>query len=325
MRFGVLGPLEVRTDAGAEVAVPGAKVRTLLAALLVAEGGPVSADRLLEEVWEGDPPSRGAAALQTAVSRLRRALDAAEPGARALVESGPSGYRLRVPREAVDAGRFAGLLDRARTAPGPGEAVELLDEALGLWRGPALSDHADAAFAAPAAARLEEQRAAALEQRAEALLAAGEHASLVGELGELVSRHPLRERLRAAHMRALYQAGRQAEALESFRAFRALLAEEIGVDPGPELERLHTAILTGDAPRPAPADPWRAPPRGPSGRGRTRPPIRPRPGLRPRTRPRPARRPAPGATSPRRWSRRSAGRRRSPRSARRSPTAGWPR
>src|SRR5690606_5755861 len=155
--------------------------------------------------------------------------------------------------------RFAGLLDRARTAPGPGEAVELLDEALGLWRGPALSDHADAAFAAPAAARLAEQRAAALEQRAEAPLAAGEHASLVGERGELVSRRPLRERLRAAHMRALYQAGRQAEALESFRAFRALLAEEIGVDPGPELERLHTAILTGDAPRPAPADPWRAP------------------------------------------------------------------
>ncbi|MFW5420555.1 winged helix-turn-helix domain-containing protein [Nocardiopsis sp. CNT-189] len=271
MRFGVLGPLEVRTDAGAEVAVPGAKVRALLAALLVADGEPVSADRLLEEVWEGDPPSRGAAALQTAASRLRRALDAAEPGARALVESGPSGYRLRAPEEAVDAAGFAALLARARTAPAPGEAAALLDEALQLWRGPALADHADAAFAAPAIARLEEQRAAALEQRAEARLAAGEHASLVGELGELVSRYPLRERLRAAHMRALYRAGRQAEALESFRSFRALLAEEIGVDPGPELERLHTAILTGDAPRPARADPWREPGPPPGGEG-------PRPG-----------------------------------------------
>ncbi|MDA2815160.1 BTAD domain-containing putative transcriptional regulator [Nocardiopsis sp. RSe5-2] len=242
MRFGVLGPVEVRTDDGEQVAVPGAKVRALLAALLVAEGEPVSADRLLEDLWGPGAPT-GAAPLQTAVSRLRRALDAAEPGARERVESGPSGYRLRVARGELDVHRFADLLERARGAPAPADAAAALDEALGLWRGPALADHADAPFAAASVARWEERRAAAREELAEARLALGEHAALVGDLDPLLRAHPLRERLRAAHMRALYLSGRQAEALESYRDFRALLAEEIGVDPGPELERLHAEIL----------------------------------------------------------------------------------
>ncbi|MDA2804637.1 AfsR/SARP family transcriptional regulator [Nocardiopsis suaedae] len=242
MRFGVLGPVEVRTEDGDQVAVPGAKVRSLLAALLVAEGEPVSADRLLEDLW-GVGPRGGAAPVQTAVSRLRRALEAAEPGARDRVESGPSGYRLRVGRGELDVHRFAELLERARAAPAPADTAAALDRALALWRGPALADHADAPFAAAAVARWEERRAAAREELAEARLALGEHAALVGDLDPLLRAHPLRERLRAAHMRALYLSGRQAEALESYRGFRTLLAEEVGVDPGPELERLHAEIL----------------------------------------------------------------------------------
>lgn len=235
------------------MSIPGAKVRGLLAHLLVGSGDPVSADRLLEELWHGDPPPDGASAVQTAVSRLRRALDRAEPGARKLVESGPSGYRLRAGRDAVDATRFDTLLAAARSAGAPQEAAALLTEALDLWRGPALADYADTAFAAPAIARWADQRAFALEARAEARLALGEHAALIGELDELVRRYPLRERLRAAHMRALYGAGRQAEALESFQQARTVLAGEIGVDPGPELVRLHQAMLEQSPELAAPA------------------------------------------------------------------------
>ncbi len=243
MRFGVLGPLAVWTDTGEPVPVPGAKVRALLAHLLIHRGESVSADRLLEDLWDGAPPADASGALQSTVSRLRRVLDRAEPGSRAMVESGPSGYRLRADPKAVDSGRFEALLADARAAGDPETAAGLLAEALGLWRGPALADHADASFAAPAIARWEEQRTGAVEDHMEARLDQGEDASLIGELDELVGRYPLRERLRAVHMRALYRAGRQAEALADYRRFRALLAEEIGVDPGPELSRLHQDML----------------------------------------------------------------------------------
>ncbi|RNL82100.1 BTAD domain-containing putative transcriptional regulator [Halostreptopolyspora alba] len=270
MRFGVLGPLAVWTNEGHAVSIPGAKVRGLLAHLLVSSGDPVSADRLLEELWHGEPPPDGAAAVQTAVSRLRRALDRAEPGTRALVESGPSGYRLRAGRDAVDATRFDDLLATARSADSPRETAALLTEALDLWRGPALADHADMAFAAASVARWEDQRALALETRAEARLALGEHASLIGELDELVRHYPLREGLRATHMRALYRAGRQAEALESYQRARAVLAEEVGVDPSPELARLHQAMLERSpelaAPEPAVSAPeTREEPQAPPG------------------------------------------------------------
>ncbi|CAL9411807.1 hypothetical protein SUDANB121_01684 [Nocardiopsis dassonvillei] len=255
MRFGVLGPLAVWTDGGASVGVPGAKVRALLALLLVHRGEAVSVDRLVEELWDAPPPDP-AAAVQTAVSRLRGALDRGEPGFRSRVESGPSGYRLRVDADALDADRFEALVARARPG-GPRERVRLLDEALEQWRGPALADHADAAFAAAPLARWEEMRLAALEDRARARLELGEGPELVAELGDLVREHPVRERLRAAHMLALYRAGRQGEALESHRELRELLAEELGVDPGPEVTRLHADILaqSSDLAPAAPARP----------------------------------------------------------------------
>ncbi|WP_116244987.1 BTAD domain-containing putative transcriptional regulator [Nocardiopsis sp. FIRDI 009] len=241
MRFGVLGQLAVWTDEDEPVNVPGAKVRSLLAHLLVHRGAWVSADRLGADLWQDAPPDP-AAALQTTVSRLRRALEGAEPGYRSRVESGPSGYRLRVDAERVDAGRFEELVARARGA-GPAETADVLGRALALWRGPALADHADAPFTRPAVTRWEEMRLSAVEDRLRARLDLGEDAALIPELDELVEREPLRERLRAAHMLALYRAGRQSEALESYRRMRGLLADEVGVDPGPELVRLHQDIL----------------------------------------------------------------------------------
>ncbi|HEX2315636.1 MAG TPA: BTAD domain-containing putative transcriptional regulator, partial [Thermomonospora sp.] len=246
MLFGVLGPLEVRTADGAPVTIGRPMVRALLAGLLVREGRPVSADRLIEDLWGSRPPRDPAGALQVKVSQLRRALEDAEPGGRELVVFQPPGYALRVDPGAVDAGRFASLLSRARdTADLRGRAA-LLTEALALWRGAAYADFADEEFARAAITRLEEQRLTAVEELAETRLALGEHGPLAGELGDLVARHPLRERLRAAHMRALYRSGRQSEALESFAVLRDRLREELGLDPGPEVAALHDAILRQD-------------------------------------------------------------------------------
>ncbi|TNY36886.1 BTAD domain-containing putative transcriptional regulator [Thermomonospora catenispora] len=262
MRFGVLGPLTVWTDDGAVVPVPGRKVRALLADLLAHEGRPVPADRLIDDLWGERPPGDPPAALSVKVSQLRRALEDAEPGARALVVSHPAGYRLEVDPQRVDALRFQALLERARAQDAPAGRAAVLAEALALWRGPAFADFADEAFPRAAAARLEELRLVAVEDHAEARLALGEHAALAGELSGPAAEHPLRERLRALHMRALYGAGRQSEALEEFERLRTALAEELGLDPSPELVALQRAILAQDpaldapaapSPRPAPA------------------------------------------------------------------------
>jgi predicted ATPase/DNA-binding SARP family transcriptional activator len=255
VRFGVLGPLTVWTDHGEPVTIPGRKVRALLADLLVHEGRPVSADRLVEDLWGEAGPADPTAALHVRVSQLRRALAGAEPGGRELVVSQAPGYALRAGPDAVDATRFAGLVRRA--AGDPRTRAGRLAEALALWRGPALADFADEEFVRAAAARWEEHRLAAVEAYAEARLDLGEHRELVGELGEQVTRHPYRERLRAAHMRALYRAGRAGEALDSFQELRDRLAGELGLDPGPELAALQRAILAGD---PSEAAPVRRPP-----------------------------------------------------------------
>jgi predicted ATPase len=154
-----------------------------------------------------------------------------------------SGYLLKVDGDALDERRFTALVERAGAADDPRDRAEMLADALGLWRGPPLADFADALFAKPAIARLEEQRLVAAEDYAEARLALGEHSLLAGELGELVARHPLRERLRAAHMLALYRAGRQAEAVDSYTELRGRLADELGLDPGPRLAALYQAML----------------------------------------------------------------------------------
>ncbi|WP_202919421.1 BTAD domain-containing putative transcriptional regulator [Saccharothrix deserti] len=249
MRFGVLGPLEVWTSHGHPVRVRETRVRTLLTALLVHRGRAVSVDRLIEALWGDAPPANDVRTLRSKISLLRRTLEDAEPGGRDLIESRPPGYLLRVDDDAVDAARFEALLRRARAVTGdPRAKARLLGEATGLWRGTAaFADHAAEEFVRAEARRLEERRLAALEELAEARLELGEHTVLAGELGELVAAHPLRERLRSAHARALYLAGRQDEALASLGELRDRLRDDLGLDPGRELAELHEAILRQDA------------------------------------------------------------------------------
>ncbi|WP_343950887.1 AfsR/SARP family transcriptional regulator, partial [Nonomuraea longicatena] len=246
MRFGMLGPLTVWAADGRAVRVPELKVRALLADLLLHEGRPVPVERLIGDLWGEDPPGKPSGALRAKVSQLRRALEEAGPGGRDLVVFSPSGYQLRVEPDALDAIRFRRLVARAHTAGEARSRAALLSEALALWRGSALSDFAAEPFARPAIARLEEQRLAALEEQAEARLELGDHSLLVGELTDLVALHPLRERLRAAQMRALYRSGRQSEALRSYQDLRARLREEQGLDPGSALAALFQAILAQD-------------------------------------------------------------------------------
>ncbi|MGW8948768.1 AfsR/SARP family transcriptional regulator [Streptomyces sp. NPDC055709] len=261
MRFGVLGPLVVWDDEGKAVTVPEVKVRALLADLLAHDGGPVSADRLIHDLWGDEPPGKPAGALQAKVSQLRRVL-----GRDRVVRQAP-GYRLRLDSAAdeVDADRFHALVAEARPVRDPRARAALLTEALDLWRGPAYADFADEEFVRGAAQRLAEQRLSMVEEQAEARLEAGDHALLAGELSDLVARYPLRERLRAVQMRALYLAGRQSEALTSYEDLRLRLAEELGVDPGPMIGALHQALLRQDpdlirTAHPTPPEPLPAPP-----------------------------------------------------------------
>ncbi|GAA0624342.1 tetratricopeptide repeat protein [Kribbella sandramycini] len=228
MRFGVLGPVTAWTDAGEPVVIQGLKVRALLADLLAHEGRPVPADRLIDDLWGDQLPGNPSGTLSAKVSQLRRAFEDAEPGSRALVCSGPAGYSITVDKTSYDALTFADRVDSGR-----------LDEALALWRGPAYADFADEAFVETAVARLTEQRLTVLE-RADVS---------VDELTALVAEHPLREGLRAAHMRALYRAGRQSEALESFEDLRNQLLDELGLDPSPPLVALQQSILAQELPQ----------------------------------------------------------------------------
>lgn len=246
MRFGILGPVAAWTDAGESVVVSGVKVRALLADLLVHAGRPVSADRLIDDIWGDAPPGNAPGTLSAKASQLRRALEDAEPGARTLVVSPPPGYRLDVAKADVDALRFVELTTAAHAAADPARTAALLSEALDLWRGAAFADFADEPFTQATIAKLEEQRLVACEDLAQAQLALGQHAQLVGDLTDLVTRHPLRERLRGAHMHALYGAGRQSDALDSFDQHRNALADELGLDPGAELVALQRAILAQD-------------------------------------------------------------------------------
>ncbi len=253
MRYGVLGPLAVWDAGGEPVKVPEVKVRALLANLLVHRGGPVTADRLIEDLWAGKPPGGSANALQTKVSQLRRVLG------RDQVVREPAGYRLLV-TGGVDALRFEELVEHARAAEDPKDKCGLFAYALALWRGPAYADVAGPMFAHAEITRLEELRLTVLEDQSEVRLELGEHTALAAELGGLVEREPLRERLRAAQLRALYQAGRQSEALRSFHDLRRRLAEDLGVSPGPEVTALHEAILRQE-PRLAPPSAEPRPPR----------------------------------------------------------------
>jgi predicted ATPase/DNA-binding SARP family transcriptional activator len=251
--FGILGPLEV-TDHGREPVIASGKQRALLAILLLHANEVVSSDRLIEELWGEQPPASVAKSLQVQVSRLRKALG----GREGPLITGPNGYSIRVAPGELDLERFTRLAEDGRRALGaddPGRGADLLREALSLWRGPPLADFAFESFAQPEIGRLEELRLAALEDRLDADLACGQHAELVGELEALVAAHPLRERLRRQLVLALYRAGRQADALEAYRAARAQLMDELGLEPTPELRQLEQAILTHDVAVRAPAAP----------------------------------------------------------------------
>jgi DNA-binding SARP family transcriptional activator len=241
LKFGILGPLEVR-DGERTLTPSGGRQRALLALLLLQANEIVSTDRLMDALWGDEPPGSGATALQVLVSRLRAALGA---GGADLLTQAP-GYVLRVERGRLDLDRFEALLAEADGAE-PSVAASKLRDALALWRGPALGELAYESFAQPAVGRLEELRIVALERRIAADLELGRHAELVGELEGLVVEHPLREGFRCQQLLALYRSGRQAEALEAYRAARDTLVEELGLEPGPALQELERAILRHDA------------------------------------------------------------------------------
>lgn len=244
VELGVLGALEVRRDE-AEIALPGLRRRTALAALAVHAPHPVSADALVEAVWGDTVPGITHAALHTVVSRLRGALG------ENTVRYGPAGYTLALGAGAVDADRFTVLCAQA-AAGGPGDAAALLDQALGLWRGPAYAEFADLDFARAEAVRLDELHLDARENRARAALDLGTVESAVTELESLVAEQPLREQARALLMTALYRAGRPSEALDRFEELRHALREELGLDPSPALHDLHRRILDHRVPGAAP-------------------------------------------------------------------------
>jgi YVTN family beta-propeller protein len=248
--FGILGPLQV-SRAGCAVPLGGPRQRAVLALLLLEANRVVSMDRLSEDVWGGHPPEGWATTLQTYVFHLRRALepDRDRGAAGDVLVTRDRGYLLRVNRELLDAARFQDGFTAGRAALEAGRAVEAaqtLRQALDLWRGQVLADLADYAFTRPEAARLEELRLAAVEARIDADLALGRHDTLTAELEALTAEHPLRERLHGQLMLALYRCGRQADALAAYKRVRDLLAEELGIDPGEPLQRLHASVLAHD-------------------------------------------------------------------------------
>ena len=241
MRFRVLGPLEVDAGGG-PIPLGGPKQRAVLAHLVLRANQLVPAETLIDEIWGEEPPDQARNVIQTYVSHLRKALGSDR------IQSHAPGYRLRLESSELDATRFDELMRDAKKAlpVDPNVAVATLEDALALWRGPALADLADQPSLLAEAARLDELRLEAQEARIEGLLAAGAPARAIGELEALVARHPWRESLWGLLMLAFYREGRQAEALNAFQRAREILADELGIDPSPELVRLHDRILKQD-------------------------------------------------------------------------------
>jgi DNA-binding SARP family transcriptional activator/pimeloyl-ACP methyl ester carboxylesterase len=246
VEFGVLGPLEV-TAGGQALRLSGVRTRAVFAMLLMHANQIVSSDRLVEELWPGQPADKATGSLQVRLSELRRALRSAGEAGRLVTR--PPGYLLRVEPGELDTSRFEQLVtegDAALAAGDAATAVQCLDEALDLWRGPALADFDTMPSARAEAGRLEQKRLAARESRAEALLACGRHRDLIAELEALTAMHPLCERFWYQRMLALYRAGRQADALRAYRELRDILVAEVAIEPGPELRELHARILRQD-------------------------------------------------------------------------------
>jgi len=256
VQIAILGPLEVRDgDAGGSIDVAGSRLRSLLIRLALDAGRPVSAPALVDAVWGDQPPAEEANALQSLVSRLRRAL-----GGAATVGQSPTGYRLAIEPGDVDATRFEQLARAGATAMRIGEqskAAATLRQALALWRGPALADVEGAPFAMATTTRLDELRLTATQDRIEADLALGRAGEVVAELDALTEQHPLDERLAGLRISALAATGRSADALAAYDRIRTRLADELGIDPSAELQAVHLAVLRGETAQPS--APQRAP------------------------------------------------------------------
>jgi DNA-binding SARP family transcriptional activator len=242
IEFRILGSLEV-VDDDQPVALGGPRQRALLAALLLRRRQPVSSDRLIDELWGERAPATARKIVQGYVSSLRKEL-----GDGLLVSRG-HGYVLVVEPDQTDVDRFESLAadgQRALVHDDPGRAADLLREALALWRGPALAEFAYESFAQSEIERLEDSRLAALGDRIDAELALGRHEQLAPDLEALVREHPMRERFAGQLMLALYRSGRQADALETYRSARTRLVDELGLQPGRQLQELERGILAQD-------------------------------------------------------------------------------
>jgi DNA-binding SARP family transcriptional activator len=243
LEFRILGPIEVVGDDGS-VPLGGPRQRATLAILLLGANRVVSIDRLADDLYAGAPPVTAVTQVQRQISALRKAL-----GPESSIETRPPGYLIRVAPDSLDLTRFERRTGDASQAFARGEAeaaVDLLRDALALWRGAALADLAYEPFARSAIARLEEIRLAALELRIEVELSIGRHGELIGELAALTAEHPLRESLSARLMLALYRSGRQTESLDVYRRTREALVEQFGIEPTRMLRELERAILTQD-------------------------------------------------------------------------------
>ena len=241
MEFRLLGPLAVSVD-GQSLPLGGPKQRAVLALLALHAGEVVSVERLIDTVWAGEPPDTARNTLQTYVRHLRQVLGGDRIQYRA------PGYVLVASPQEVDVSRFVGLLSSARALMSTDRraGVEALRESIGIWRGRALEDLSGLVTLHPEIAHLESLRLAAIEERIAAELELGRHSSVVPELELLVSEHPLRERLVALHMTALYGSGRQADALSAYRMAAELLRDELGINPSQDLQQLHQSMLEQD-------------------------------------------------------------------------------
>ena len=240
----VLGRVDALVD-GRELPLGGSKQRAVLAMLALRANRTVSADELIDGLWGEDPPASAGKNLQLYVSQLRKALGAAGSGARIVTHG--RGYELQLPEGAVDATRFERLVEQAAREPATAAAANgAAGAALELWRGAPLADVASEPFARPEIGRLEELHLRAIELAIDAELAARRHDEVIARLEALIAEEPLRERFHAQRILALYRAGRQSGALDAYRQARETLIEQIGVEPGPELQRLQAAVLAHD-------------------------------------------------------------------------------
>jgi DNA-binding SARP family transcriptional activator len=244
LRIGLLGTFELER-VGRPVAVPTGKQAALLATLAVSAGKTVSLDELIERLWGQESPPSAATTIRGHVKGLRRVLDVVD--GESAISCIRGAYRLEISAEDLDLHRFTALTERAAAADDPDSEATLLNEALALWRGPILCDVPCDSLRRELAPVFEEQRAQALQRRIDLDLARGLHIEVVAELRGLVAQHPLREKFWAQLIRALGHAGRQAEALAHYEECRAVLADQLGVDPGPQLQELHRQLLARDS------------------------------------------------------------------------------